>query len=137
MTTTSAIRSGTIGASKSRNADLIYWTTTGVVCAVMVYGAINFNLANPLGPMKGAFKHLGLPDYFRIELTVAKVLGVLAILMPIVPRKVKEFAYFGFGLTFISAGIAHFAPGDPIFFVVDPLIFFGVLIVSYVYFNRR
>lgn len=137
MTTTSAIRSGTIGASKSRNADLIYWTTTGVVCAVMVYGAINFNLANPLGPMKGAFKHLGLPDYFRIELTVAKVLGVLAILMPIVPRKVKEFAYFGFGLTFISAGIAHFATGDPIFFVVDPLIFFGVLIVSYVYFNRR
>jgi hypothetical protein len=54
-----------------------------------------------------------------------------------VPRKVKEFAYFGFGLTFVSAGIAHFAVGDPIFFVVDPLIFFGILIVSYVHFESR
>jgi len=132
-----ASRSKTVGARKSRNDDVIYWTTTGIVCAVMVYSAINFNLPNPLGPMKGAFKHLGLPDYFRIELTVAKALGVLAVLVPMVPRKVKEFAYFGFGLTFISAGIAHFATGDPFFFVIDPLIFFGVLIVSYVYFEKR
>jgi hypothetical protein len=137
MTTASAIQNGTIGAHKSRNADVIYWTTTGIVCAVMIYSAINFNLSKPLGPMKDAFKHLGLPDYFRIELTVAKVLGVLAVLIPQVPRKAKEFAYFGFGLTFISAGIAHFAIGDPIFFVIDPLIFFGVLIVSYSYFEKR
>jgi hypothetical protein len=83
--------------------------------------------------MKGAFKHLGLPDYFRIELTVAKVLGVFALLIPNVPRKAREFAYFGFGLTLISACIAHLATGDPIFFALDPLIFFGALIVSYVY----
>ena len=29
----------------------IYWIATGVVCAVMVFSAINFNLANPIGPM--------------------------------------------------------------------------------------
>jgi hypothetical protein len=46
--------------------------------------------------MKGAFTHLGYPGYFRIELTVAKALGVLALLLPGVPRKAKEFAYFGF-----------------------------------------
>lgn len=137
MTTTNAIRNTAVGESRSRNADVIYWTTTGIVCAVMVYSAINFNLANPLGPMKGAFKHLGLPDYFRIELTVAKVLGALAVLIPAVPRKIKEFAYFGFGLTFISASIAHFATADPIFFVVDPLIFFSLLLVSYSYFEKR
>ena len=50
----------------------IYWIATGIVCAVMVFSAINFNLENPVGPMKGAFAHLGFPDYFRIELTVAK-----------------------------------------------------------------
>ena len=27
----------------------IYWTTTGVVCSVMVFSAINFNLEHPLG----------------------------------------------------------------------------------------
>jgi hypothetical protein len=67
-------------------AKTIYWTATVVVCAVMAFSAINFNLPNALGPMKGAFRHLGLPDYFRIELTVAKMLGVLALLIREFPR---------------------------------------------------
>ena len=109
----------------------IYWITAAIVCSVMVFSAINFNLRNPLGPMKGAFAHLGLPDYFRIELTVAKILGVLALLMPNVPYKIREFAYFGFGITLISASIAHFSSGDSLMFIVDPLVFLSLLIVSY------
>jgi hypothetical protein len=118
----------------------IYWMATGIVCAVMVFSAINFNLENPVGPMKGAFAHLGFPDYFRIELTVAKTLGVLALLMPGIPSKAKEFAYAGFAITLISASIAHYSTGDPFLFVIDPLLFLGALVTSYVYFiklNRR
>ena len=114
----------------------IYWIATALVCSVMVFSAINFNLKNPLGPMKGAFVHLGLPDYFRIELTVAKALGVLALLMPGLPRKAKEFAYVGFAITLISAAIAHFSAGDSIPFVIDPLLFFVALITSYIYYNK-
>jgi hypothetical protein len=99
----------------------------------MIYSAVNFNLANPLGPMKGAFRHLLLPDYFRVELTVAKALGVLALLLPGIPTKVREFAYAGFAITLISAAIAHFSVGDSFFFVIDPLIFLGALVTSYVY----
>src|SRR5262249_38146554 len=97
---------------------------------------INFNLRNPLGPMKGAFRHLGLPDYFRIELTVAKALGVLALLLPGLPIKVREFAYAGFAITLVSAAIAHFGVGDALLFIVDPLFFLAALVVSYVYFGR-
>ena len=114
----------------------IYWITTGMVCSVMVFSAINFNLANPVGPMKGAFVHLGFPDYFRIELTVAKVLGVLALLMPGIPSKAREFAYAGFAITLMSASIAHFSVGDPLLFVIDPLLFLGALVTSYAYFNK-
>ena len=120
---------------KDRNKT-IYWIATGLVCAVMAYSAVNFNLENPLGPMKGAFRHLLLPDYFRIELTVAKALGVLALLLPGLPSKVREFAYFGFAITLISAAIAHFSVGDPALFVIDPLLFLGALVTSYVYFFR-
>ena|SRR5256885_11885721 len=116
---------------------IVYWLTTGAVCAVMAFSAVNFNLKEPLGPMKGAFTHLGYPSYFRIELTVAKVLGVLALLIPGVPRKVKEFAYFGFGLTLVSASIAHFSVGDPALFVIDPLLFLTALIASYALFLSR
>ncbi len=110
---------------------------TGLVCAVMAYSAVNFNLKNPLGPMKGAFRHLGYPDYFRIELTAAKVLGVLALLLPGLPRRVREFAYAGFAITLVSAAIAHFSVGDAWFFVVDPLFFLGALVASYVYFEKK
>jgi hypothetical protein len=114
----------------------IYWIATGIVCAVMVFSAINFNLENPVGPMKGAFVHLGFPDYFRIELTVAKTLGVLALLIPTIPSKAKEFAYAGFAITLVSASIAHFSSGDPLLFVIDPLLFLGALVTSYLYFNK-
>ena len=114
----------------------IYTITTGAVCAVMTFSAINFNLAHPLGPMKGAFAHLGLPSYFRIELTIAKTLGVLALLTPGVPFKAKEFAYFGFAITLISASIAHFSSGDSLLFIVDPLLFLGALVTSYTYFLK-
>ena len=80
--------------------------------------------------------HLGYPSYFRIELTVAKALGVLAILIPRIPFKAKEFAYFGFGITLISASIAHFSVGDSLMFVIDPLLFLVALATSYVYFIK-
>ena len=117
-------------------AKAIYWTATGIVCAVMVFSAINLNLRNPVGPMKGAFAHLGFPDYFRIELTVAKICGVLALLIPGVPTKVKEFAYAGFAITLVSASIAHFSSGDGPLFIVDPLLFLGALAVSYSFFDK-
>jgi DoxX-like family len=96
----------------SKGERRVYWTATGIVCSVMMFSAINFNLANPFGPFERPFAHLGLPDYLRIELTVAKVLGVLALLISSVPPKIKEFAYFGFAMTLISASIAHFSSGD-------------------------
>jgi hypothetical protein len=115
---------------------IIYWISTGLVLAVMAFSAVNFNLKNPIGPMKGAFVHLGYPDYFRIELTIAKALGVLALLLPRVPSKIREFAYAGFAITLVSASIAHFSVGDPWWFVVDPLLFLAALVTSYVYFEK-
>jgi hypothetical protein len=123
---------------------IIYWTTTAIVAAVMVFSIFNF-IFNDRFPFpngkEGAFVHLGLPHYFKIELTVAKILGVVALVVPNVPRTVKEFAYFGFGLTLVSASIAHYSVGDArnlsVLFVIDPLIFLGILIVSYSYFQKR
>ena len=49
----------------------IYLDSTGLVCGVMAFSAVNFNLANPPGPMKGTFLQLGYargagaPDPYR------------------------------------------------------------------------
>jgi hypothetical protein len=85
--------------------------------------------------MKDAFAHLGLPNWFRIELTVAKILGALALLIPTIPNRIKEFAYCGFAITLISAIIAHSSSGDGIS-SLDPLVFLAILIVSYLYYYK-
>jgi hypothetical protein len=58
------------------------------------------------------FPHLGFPNYFRLELGWAKLLGLAALLVPMVPARVKEWAYAGFAFTLVSALIAHLAVGD-------------------------
>src|SRR5438067_13107143 len=137
---TGAIQPGVDTGLKAKRERTIYWVTTGIVCVVMVYSIINFTFLDHFPFPEGGFVHLGLPSYFRTELTIAKALGVLALLVPGVPAKIKEFAYFGFGITLVSAAIAHFSRGDArisILFVLDPLIFFVLLTVSYFYFTAR
>ena len=67
--------------------------------------------ATGLPQVAEAFTHLGFPDYFRVELAWAKLLGVVLLLAP-VPSRLKEWAYAGFAITLGSALIAHFAVGD-------------------------
>src|SRR5258705_5300688 len=114
--------------------DVIYWTTTGIVGAVMLWSAYNFAF-NP--EMKGAFAHLGLPSWFRVELTTAKTFGAFALLIPAVPSRIKEFAYFGFAITLISAAIAHLSSGDSVYFEIGHSTFFISLTISYLYFHKR
>ncbi|MFT3772502.1 MAG: DoxX family protein [Minicystis sp.] len=59
-----------------------------------------------------SFAHLGFPAYFRVELSWAKLLGLAALLVPMVPARIKEWAYAGFAITLVSALIAHLAVGD-------------------------
>jgi hypothetical protein len=95
----------------TRKDRIVYWATTGIVAAVMTYSILNFTVFDRFPFPEGGFVHLGLPRYFKVELTTAKILGVLALLIPGVPAKIKEF-------------------------VLDPLVFLCLLAVSYVYFNK-
>lgn len=113
---------------------IIYWATTGLVSAMMLFSAFGYFTNEE---MKSAFVHLGFPNYFRIELGALKILGALALLLPVVPTKLKEVSYFGFALAFISAFIAHNAVGDGMKVAIAPAIFLGILAVSYLYFQKR
>lgn len=112
---------------------LIYWITTGIVAVMMLLSAFGYLTAEE---MKAAFVHLGFPSYFRIELAIAKILGAVVLLVPGIPGKIKEFAYFGFATTFVSAFIAHLSSNDPIPVSVIPLIVLVILLVSYFYYHK-
>jgi hypothetical protein len=85
-----------------------FWLSTGLLCLQMAFTAYA-QLALP--QVADAFRHLGFPPYFRVELSYAKLLGVLLLLAP-VPARLKEWAYAGFAITLASALLAHLAVGD-------------------------
>jgi len=87
---------------------VVYWIATGIFCLQMAFTAYA-QLSLP--QVAEMFRHLGFPDYFRVELSWAKLLGVLLLLAP-VPARLKEWAYAGFAITLGSALIGHFAMGD-------------------------
>jgi len=112
---------------------IIYWVSTVFISLMMMFAGFAY-LTSPIA--KSGFAHLGFPDYFRVELGIAKFLGAIALILPWTPVKVKEFAYTGFTITFISAFIAHMSSGDPLKDAMNPVVAFVVLTFSYIYYIR-
>jgi len=87
---------------------IAYWILTTLFCLQMAFTAY---AQLQLPQVAEMFTHLGFPDYFRVELSWAKVLGVVLLLAP-VPARLKEWAYAGFAITLASALVGHFSVGD-------------------------
>ena len=85
-----------------------YWVVTALFCLQMTFTAYA-QLRVP--QVAQAFTHFGFPPYFRVELSWAKLIGVLLLLAP-VPARWKEWAYAGFAINLASALVAHLAVGD-------------------------
>jgi hypothetical protein len=87
---------------------IIYWIVTALFCMQMSFTAY---AQLRLPQVAAMFTHLGFPDYFRVELSCAKLLGVVLLLAP-VPSRLKEWVYAGFAINLASALIAHLSVGD-------------------------
>ena len=96
----------------------------------MLLSAVNYIINDE---MHKAFEHLGFPEYFRVELAIAKLIGVLILVIPSIKSNIKEWAYAGFGITLISASISHASVGDGIGQILSPIIMFVILVLSYFY----
>ena len=88
--------------------NIVYWTVTALFCLQMSFTAY---AQLRLPQVAEEFTHLGFPAYFRVELSWAKLLGVLLLLAP-VPARLKEWAYAGFAINLASALIAHLSVGN-------------------------
>jgi hypothetical protein len=96
-------------ATTTRATTIIFWLVTAIFCLQMAFTAY---AELRLPQVAEAFAHLGFTAYFfRVELSVAKVIGVVVLLAP-VPARLKEWAYAGFAINLVSAIIAHLAVGD-------------------------
>ena len=118
-----------------KRVNIAYWIITGLFSAFMIYSSTG---GVTLDEQAVAFlhDHLGYPLYFIRIISVAKILGAIAILIPGWPR-VKEWAYFGFFIDLVTAVLSLIAVGDPASGWALMFIFIAVLIASYLLHHRR
>ncbi|MCB0631365.1 MAG: DoxX family protein [Saprospiraceae bacterium] len=112
---------------------IIYWITTGII---FLWEGVMPALTTYTELAKEGISHLGYPGYFLPLLTVFKVLGSLALILPMVKGPIKEWAYAGLGFVFISATVSHWAVDGFSAMVLFPVFFLGMLVISHITYHR-
>lgn len=112
---------------------IIYWSTTGLIA---LFEGVMPAITSQTKLAKEGIKHLGYPEYFGDALVIFKVLGVLALIIPKVPTRIKEWAYTGFAFDFIFASISHGAVDGINIQTFFPFIVLAILMLSYVSYHK-
>jgi len=112
---------------------IIFWVTTVII---FLFDGVMPALTFRSEMAKEGMRHLGYPEYFGNALAVCKVLGTLSLIIPQIPKRIKEWAYAGFAFDFLFASISYFAVEGVVFLSFFPFIFLGILAVSYIYYHK-
>jgi len=82
-------------------------------------------------------KPLGYPDYFAVTLIIFKVLGAIALIIPNLSPRFKEWVYAGFTFNLIFAVISHIVVDKNIAYILMPIIVLIILMISYITYHKR
>lgn len=117
-----------------KKAKIIFWVVTTII--FLMEGVLPA-FTSQTDMAKEGIRHLGYPEYFGNMLVIFKVAGALALIIPQVPKRIKEWAYAGFAIDFIAAAVSHAAiDGMGNFQTFFPLIFLVLLIISYLSWHK-
>lgn len=119
-----------------KKLNITYWIVTALFSGFMIFSSIGGITLMPEA-VAMLHDHLGYPLYFIQFISYAKVVGAIAILLPMVPARVKEWAYFGFFLDLAAAIVSFAAVGDPIGTWLPMFVFIAVLVWAYWLHHKR
>ena len=114
-------------AGTTKATTVAYWTTTAIVAFCMTGGI--FMLVGVQGTVDGITR-LGYPPYIIPAIGLAKVLAIVAILLPGLPR-LKEWAYAGIFFNMLGATVSHVAHDDGAWIVVVTLAIAALSLASW------
>jgi hypothetical protein len=106
---------------------IAYWVTTGLVVFCMTGGI--FELLGLRTTNEGIMR-LGYPSYIIPALGLGKVVAMLAILWPGLPR-LKEWAYAGILFNMIGATVSHVACNDGAWIIVVTVTIAAITLASW------
>jgi len=112
---------------------IIYWVATSII---FLFDTVMPALTSHTEIAIEGIRHLGYPDYFRVQLTIFKIIGGILLIVPQVPARLKEWAYVGFGISLVSAFVGHAVVDGVNAQTFFPLFILAILIVSYTFYHR-
>jgi hypothetical protein len=116
-----------------KTTKIIFWVST---ILIFLFEGVIPALTSQTEMAKEGIKHLGYPAYFGVALAVFKVTGTLILIIPQVPKTLKEWAYAGFVFDFIFAFISLLAIDGVSGIAFFPLIVLAVLMTSYISYHK-
>jgi hypothetical protein len=114
-----------------KTTKIMYWVSTSIIC-LFASTAIMMNSKMAID----GTTHLGIPRWLGLEVSISQLIGLVLLIIPTVPARIKEWAYVGFGILYITAAIAHISVHDPIGNTFMAVAFFGLLLLSYSSFHK-
>ena len=116
-----------------KTAKIIFWVTTIII---FLFEGVMPALTSQTKMAKEGITNLGYPEYFGVLLMIFKVCGSIALIVPQVPARVKEWAYAGFAFDFIAAFVSLWIVYGFNAMLILPLVFMIILILSYVNYHK-
>ena len=107
---------------------IIYWIATGWLSLDMLSTGIVQLLKTK--EEAALFTHLGYPAYLMTLLGILKILGVIVVTIPGLPR-LKEWAYAGFFFSMAGAIFSHLVINDPAKDIFGPLMLLVLTLLSW------
>ncbi len=117
----------------AKTSKTIFWIATIII---FVMEGVIPALTSQTELAKEGIKHLGYPEYFGNALVIFKIGGVIILLIPNFPNRIKEWAYAGFAFNFIFACISHWVVDGFGAQTLLPIFFSAVLIISYISYQK-
>ncbi len=118
-----------------KKINIIYWIATGLLLALMLFSAVgSFMPPTPDGAK--TLDAMGYKPYIIHFLAVAKILGIIAILVPGYPR-LKEWAYAGFTFDLLGATYSMYASNFPVSQWAFMFVFLALLACSYIFYHKK
>ena len=118
-----------------KKINITYWIFTGLFCFMMLGSAIPDILSVQVA-VDGMHGELGYPVYFIPFIGTAKLLGVVALLVPGFPR-IKEWAYAGLAFDLLGATYSIIAAGGAPVQYVPMILPLALGTFSYVFYHKR
>ena len=115
---------------------ILYWTITVLFSAFIIATSFGGLVKDPQA-IAYLHDHLGYPVYFIQWISVWKIIGAVALLLPFVPTRIKEWAYFGFLIDLVTGMVSFIAVGDPFAAWAPMLLFITLLVAAYLLHHRR